>query len=101
MIANITFVLNDNRGRMEETHRLFAIRLWGLLVIIMGPELENVYTTNLYLSAFCKAFSKSYPKRQTAAFNAWRILIQNMSTGEPHTQLLMVNKVTAIIIINY
>ena len=50
----------------------------------MGPELENVYTTNLYLSAFCKAFSKSYPKRQAAAFRAWKILIETLSICKLH-----------------
>lgn len=79
VIANITYVLNDNKGKVSEEHKLFAIRLWGLLVIIMGSELENMYTTNLYLSAFCKAFSKSYPTRQAAAFESWRILIETLS----------------------
>ena len=84
MIANITYALNDNKGKVSEEHKLFAIKLWGLLVKIMGPELENVYTTNLYLSAFCKAFSKSYPKRQAAAFRAWKILIETLSISKLH-----------------
>ena len=78
MIANITNVLHK---QYDEPCKLFAIKLWGLLVSIMAKEMETPNHTNLYLCAMSKAFSKNYPSRQTASFRAWKLLIEHFSTG--------------------
>ncbi|XP_067930716.1 uncharacterized protein [Watersipora subatra] len=76
VIANITNILHK---QYNEECKLFAIKLWGLLVTIMGKEMECEHSTNLYLSALRRAFSKNYPSRQMAAFHVWKLLINNFT----------------------
>lgn len=65
----------------DDGSKLFSIRLWALLVRIIGEALQTVYLTNLYLSALSRAFSRSSPDRQREAFVAWKTLIQTLSKG--------------------
>jgi len=79
VIANITNIINKY---YDEVSKIFAIKFWGLLILIMADKLENISTTNLFMSALTKAFSKNYSEIQAAAFEAWKLLINTFSVGE-------------------
>ncbi|KAF6039162.1 RIF1 [Bugula neritina] len=76
VIANITNIINKY---YDEVSKIFAIKFWGLLILIMADKLENISTTNLFMSALTKAFSKNYSEIQAAAFEAWKLLINTFS----------------------